>query len=292
MRGTLRLGFSMPAYNEELLLDETVEEALPHIDRLVIVDDGSSDATPRIADELAARHPDRVTAIHHPKNRGAGAAVVTGVRALLARDDLDAIGLIASDKQCDPEIIPCFKAILERYPDIDVAKGSRFLHPQTLHQMPRFRYWGNRGVSAAMQLVLGYSGMSDILHGYLLTRTQVFRDMELGRIADGYDLENTMMAEFRRMGCGFGLVPSPSRYGRETSKIVMRKQIPETLKRAGSLLARRIANGPIKDRLTPLLLAAAVPSLGASLPLALLANRLTSPLVRIFPGAGDPFWAQ
>jgi glycosyltransferase involved in cell wall biosynthesis len=286
----MRVGFSMPAYNEELLLAETVAEALPHIDRLVIVDDGSRDATPRIADELAARHPDRVEVVHHPRNRGAGAAVVTGLRALLAHDDLDALGLIASDKQCDPALIPCFKSILKRYPDIEVAKGSRFLHRQTLHRMPRFRYWGNRGVSAVMQLVIGYSGMSDILHGYLLARTRAFRQMDLSQIANGYDLENTMMTEFRRLGAAFALVPSPSRYDRETSKIVYHRQIPTTIKRVGRILAHRLTTAPLADRLPPLLLAPALPSLGTSLPLALLANRYTSPSVRVFPDVDDPFW--
>jgi hypothetical protein len=114
--------------------------------------------------------------------------------------------------------------------------------------------------------------------------------MELDRIADGYDLENTMMAEFRRLGCSFALMPSRSRYGREKSKIVYRRQIPMTIRRVGRILAHRLASAPLADRLPPLLLAAALPTVGASLPLALLANRLTSPPVFIFPDATDPSW--
>lgn len=286
----MRIGFSMPAYNEELLLAETVDEVAPLVEAIAVVDDGSRDRTPVIADALAEKHRGKVMAIHHPKNRGAGAAVITGVRALLERDDLDAIGLIGADAQCDPALIPCFRKILDDHPDIDVAKGSRFLHPQTLHKMPRFRYWGNRGVSAAMQLVLGYSGMSDILHGYLVARRRVFAEMDLSRIADGYDLENTMMAEFRRLRCAFGLVPSPSRYGRETSKIVYRKQIPTTIKKAAMLWAERVSSGPLRDRLTPILLASSVVTGGATLPIAALVNRATSPRVHVFPGADDPSW--
>jgi hypothetical protein len=142
-----------------------------------------------------------------------------------------------------------------------------------------------------MQLLLGYHGVSDILHGYLLARRSVFERMDFGQIALGYDLENTMMAEFRRLRCSVGLVPSPSRYGAERSKIVMHEQIPKTLRRMGHLLAQRVSSGELRDRLAPLLLAT------GNLPGAYLATRLTSPEVRLFPatvpaGARPPAAAE
>ncbi len=53
-------------------------------------------------------------------------------------------------------------------------------------------------MSLVMQMALGYWGMSDVLHGYFLARTSMMREMDFGAVADGYDLENTMMSEFRR----------------------------------------------------------------------------------------------
>lgn len=268
----MRIGFVMPAFNEEELLDETLQGCVDLVERLVIIDDGSTDATGRIADEWARRLPDKIEVIHQA-NSGIGGAVIAGMRRLVGRDDLDALGIIASDNQCDPALIPAFRRVLETRPDLDVAKGSRFLHRETLHAMPRFRYWGNRGVSAVMQLVLGYHGMSDVLHGYLLARIGVFRAMDFSRIAAGYDLENTMMAEFRRLRCRFGILPSPSRYGRERSKIVYRTQIPRTLRKMAEVLRVRLATGPLRDRLTPLFL------VSGNLPAAYLSLLLTSPRV-------------
>ena len=166
-------------------------------------------------------------------------------------------------------------------PDVDVAKGSRFMHPDSLHNMPTFRKWGNRGVSFVMQLALGYWGMSDVLHGYFLARTSTMREMDLESIADGYDLENTMMAEFRRLRARFVLIPSPSRYGDETSKIVYKKQIPRTIKSVMGLVGRRAMVGP--DRPSLALMALAVPTLGATLPLVVLRMRRTSPKVQKLP---------
>jgi glycosyltransferase involved in cell wall biosynthesis len=271
----VRIAFVMPAYNEEALIGRSIDGCLALVERLVIVDDGSTDDTGRIVDEYARRHPQKIEVIHQ-RNRGIGGAVLAGLRRLLDRDDVDAIGIIASDDQCDPALIPQFRRVLESRVDIDVAKGSRFLHAETLHRMPPFRYWGNRFVSLAMQIILGYHGMSDLLHGYLVARLSVFRTMKLDRIAEGYDLENTMMAELRRLRCRVALLPSPSRYGEERSTIVYRTQIPKTLGTMARLLATRLTSGPLIDRLAPALL------VGGNLPAAWLAMRLTSPRVERF----------
>jgi len=85
------LSFFFPAHNEAENIGALVAEALQVLPNLadqfeiIAVDDGSTDATPRLADELAARHP-QVRAVHHEVNRGYGAALRSGFRA--ARYDL------------------------------------------------------------------------------------------------------------------------------------------------------------------------------------------------------------
>src|SRR6476469_2757319 len=82
-----RLSYFFPAHNEEANLEGLVAEALEVLPTLaetfeiIIVDDGSRDATGRMADELAAAHPDVVRAVHHPTNLGYGAALRSGFRA-------------------------------------------------------------------------------------------------------------------------------------------------------------------------------------------------------------------
>ncbi len=276
----MRIAFVSPALNEEHLLRRTVEANIQHMDRLVLVDDGSTDRTGEIADQLAAERAGKIDVIHQ-KNTGIGGAVKSGFRLLLQRDDIDAMGVLASDDQFDPRLIPRFREILASMPEVDVAKGSRFMHPESLHQMPSFRMWGNRGVSLVLQLALGYWGMSDVLHGYFLARTSTMRQMDLEAIADGYDLENTMMAEFRRLRASFALIPSPSRYGEEVSKIVLKKQIPRTIKTVTGMVAHRAAVGP--DRLGLALLALSLPTLGVTLPLAAARMQQTSPKVKKLP---------
>ncbi len=82
-----RLSYFFPAHNEEANLEGLVAEALETLPRLaetfevIVVDDGSRDSTPAIADRLAASHPGIVRAVHHPTNLGYGAALRSGFRA-------------------------------------------------------------------------------------------------------------------------------------------------------------------------------------------------------------------
>lgn len=92
MTGRLaRLSYFFPAHNEEANLEGLVGEALETLPGLadtfeiVVVDDGSRDATGRIADELTAAHPGIVRVVHHPTNLGYGSALRSGFRA--ARHD-------------------------------------------------------------------------------------------------------------------------------------------------------------------------------------------------------------
>jgi glycosyltransferase involved in cell wall biosynthesis len=80
------LSYFFPAHNEATNLRGMVEEALATLPSLadsfeiIIVDDGSKDATPALADELAAAHPE-VRAVHHSTNLGYGAALRSGFAA-------------------------------------------------------------------------------------------------------------------------------------------------------------------------------------------------------------------
>ncbi len=81
------LTYFFPAHDEEANLAGLVEEALEALPDLaeafeiIAVNDGSRDGTRRIADELAAAHPEVVRAVHHPTNLGYGAALRSGFAA-------------------------------------------------------------------------------------------------------------------------------------------------------------------------------------------------------------------
>ena len=83
----VRLSYFFPAHNEAENLEPLIDEALQALPvlaetfEIIVVDDGSRDATPELADRLAAAHPGVVRAVHHPTNLGYGAALRSGFGA-------------------------------------------------------------------------------------------------------------------------------------------------------------------------------------------------------------------
>jgi glycosyltransferase involved in cell wall biosynthesis len=122
-----RLSYFFPAHDEEANLEPLVAEALaslPSIARtfeIVIVDDGSRDATPAIADRLAAEQPGVVRAVHHPTNLGYGAALRSGFRA--ARYDL--VAFTDGDRQFKVADLGRLTARLAESDAPDVVAGYR-----------------------------------------------------------------------------------------------------------------------------------------------------------------------
>ncbi|MBA2558057.1 MAG: glycosyltransferase family 2 protein [Chloroflexi bacterium] len=86
-RRVAALSYFFPAHDEAENIVALVAEALEVLPRLaerfevICVDDGSRDATPELADQLAAAHPGLVRVVHHPVNRGYGAALRSGFGA-------------------------------------------------------------------------------------------------------------------------------------------------------------------------------------------------------------------
>jgi glycosyltransferase involved in cell wall biosynthesis len=122
-----RLSWFFPAHNEEANLEPLVAEAmtalpgLAHTWEIIVVDDGSRDATPRLADELAAAHPGLVRAVHHPTNRGYGAALRSGFAA--ARYEL--VAFTDGDRQFRVADLGRLTARLAEADAPDVVAGYR-----------------------------------------------------------------------------------------------------------------------------------------------------------------------
>ncbi|TSA53029.1 MAG: glycosyltransferase family 2 protein [Planctomycetaceae bacterium] len=115
-----------PCYNEQENVGRTVEKALEVMQKLnadfeaIIVDDGSSDGTGRIADEIAGRDG-RVKVVHHEGNLGYGAALQSGFKA--ATKEL--VFYTDGDGQFDINEMPPLLALMERYDIVSCYRLNR-----------------------------------------------------------------------------------------------------------------------------------------------------------------------
>lgn len=132
---------AIPAFNEERTIAKVVARAMKHVDRVVVVDDGSADDTALIAESLGAN------VVRHDENKGYGAAIRSCFSA--ARDlAADVLVTLDADGQHDPEQIPkVIEPILNG--ESDVVVGSRFHRGGGREEIPRYRIAGMRMLNEA-----------------------------------------------------------------------------------------------------------------------------------------------
>jgi glycosyltransferase involved in cell wall biosynthesis len=120
------LSFFFPAHNEAENIEPLVQDALAALPDLadefeiIAVDDGSTDGTGDIADRLAAEHP-QVRVVHHPVNRGYGAALRSG----FAASRMPLVALLDGDRQFRVADLGRLIARMEEGDDPDVVVGYR-----------------------------------------------------------------------------------------------------------------------------------------------------------------------
>ncbi len=78
----MKAAIIIPVYNHALHVGEVIEQALALRLPLIVVNDGSTDTTPALLEEMARRRPG-ITLLHHPDNQGKGAAICTGFAAAM-----------------------------------------------------------------------------------------------------------------------------------------------------------------------------------------------------------------
>ncbi|HEV3471408.1 MAG TPA: glycosyltransferase family 2 protein [Pyrinomonadaceae bacterium] len=211
------LSVVVPAYNEERTLARVVEKLLPlpRLLEIIIVDDCSTDATHRVAEELAERHP-RVRVARHERNRGKADALRTGFA--LTRGEI--VIVQDADLEYDPAEIPL---VIQPIVDdrSDVVYGSRFLVRRATRVLYFYHYLGNKFLTF-LSNVLTNLNMTDIETGYKAFRGEIIRNMRITSRGFGFEVEVT--AKVAKLGCAIYEVPI-SYYGRtyeEGKKIGLR----------------------------------------------------------------------
>ena len=129
----------VPAHDEEALIGETLAGVPAFVDRIFVVDDGSSDAT---AERAGAAGDGRVEVLRHERREGVGAAIVAGYRRALA-EEIDVTAVMAADNQMDPADLELLAAAGRarggRLREGEPADHRRGLAPHPADALPRQR---------------------------------------------------------------------------------------------------------------------------------------------------------
>jgi glycosyltransferase involved in cell wall biosynthesis len=179
-----------PCYNEQDNVSRTTEQALRVLEGLnadfevVIVDDGSSDGTGQIADEIAGRDA-RVKVVHHPTNLGYGAALQSGFRSAVK----ELVFYTDGDGQFDIDEMPALLSLMKEY---DIVSCYRLNRQDNLIRKVNAWCW------TKLVCLLFHMNVRDIDCAFKLYKKEIFENIELS--SSGALIDAEILARAVRKG--------------------------------------------------------------------------------------------
>ena len=207
---SLKVAALVPAYQAAAHLGEVLTglAALSEPPQVLVVDDGSRDATAEVARQFGAE------VISFAANHGKGYALLAGFQAL---SDWDAVVTLDADGQHPPECLPAFVAAAAA--GADLVLGTREITPD----MPPLRRFANRFSSAWCSAMAGQR-IADSQCGYRLYTREVLRCTPVS--ASRYEVETEFAVRAARLGFRLAEVTIPTVYGDETSHLSPTRDVP------------------------------------------------------------------
>jgi len=155
-----------PAYNEEKYIGSIVLQARQYADEVMVVDDGSTDHTAKVAQLAGA------TVVQHGQNKGYGVAIQS-ILAQAKERAPDVLVILDADAQHNPDEIPALtKAIAEGF---DIVIGSRKLQRGNI---PPYRRFGQKVLSSMTNVISG-TKLSDTESGFRAYSRKAIDTLEL-----------------------------------------------------------------------------------------------------------------
>jgi dolichol-phosphate mannosyltransferase len=206
--------FVIPAYNEADNVPRLLADLLPRARelgaRIIVVDDGSTDATAELVREYSADADLRL--IRHPVNAGLGAAVNTGLRAALAEaDDGDPIVTLEADTTSDLDDLPAMLELFDR--GYDLVLASVYAPGGKILGVSGHRVAISKAVSNVFRIACGLRELHTLSSLYRVYRAGTLR-RAAARHGDhlvrepGFAVNIELLLKLHRAGARIGEVPT------------------------------------------------------------------------------------
>jgi glycosyltransferase involved in cell wall biosynthesis len=189
----------IPAYNEELVIGSVVLRTRQYVERVIVVDDGSSDRTSEVA-KLAGAEVIRLDA-----NTGKAYALLLGLRYAQNMGCTAAV-MLDADGQHDPREIPRVAGLVMDG-KADLVIGSRFLKKN--NGIPKYRQVGQKTLDLFTNIGAN-SRVTDSQSGFRAISCKALENLDFR--SDGYNVESDMINHFSKLGLSIQEVPITVKY--------------------------------------------------------------------------------
>lgn len=186
LKNKIKVCAVIPAHNEAETIGKIIQETKKYIEKIFVVDDGSTDDTAKVAEENGAQ------VIRHDTNKGYGAAQRTGQKITI-QNGFDYILQLDADGQHDPKYIPeLLKVALTG--GYDIVLGSRFLN----YSYKDYPFVRRIGITFFTKVVsfLGGVRLTDVTSGYKVYKTLSLQ--KLTRTSDKHPAVEQMLEMAKR----------------------------------------------------------------------------------------------
>jgi glycosyltransferase involved in cell wall biosynthesis len=237
----------VPALDEAPRIAHVITSMPAFVDRIVVVDDGSTDATSAVARGV---NDARVDVLAHARRSGVFAAIATGYRRALAEDrgpegERDAFVVLAGDGQMVPADVEAVVTPIVRG-EVGYVKGDRFAGDGG-EEMPRARWLGGQLFSRLTTVAIGRP-VHDSQCGFTAIARAACARLDLARVWQGFGYPNDLLATLCDERIAFAEVPVRSRYRDEVSRlratnvvVIAGFVLPRAFARRAARYVRRLA---------------------------------------------------
>lgn len=180
----------VPAHNEESQISWVIDTMPDYIDKIVIVNDASTDRTHDVVTGYCKPNG-RVVLLTHEKNQGCGGALISGYKWAIDHD-MDVAVRMDGDGQMNPDELPhLLDPVVEGR--ADYAKGNRFFSGKAYDRMPRMRFYGTAFLSLLTKIVSGYWHVSDFQSGFTAINKKALKTVNWDNMYKKYGQPNDLL---------------------------------------------------------------------------------------------------
>lgn len=263
MIGKRRVWVVVPAFEEARLIGVMLRGLPATLSGVLVVDDASTDGTADIvagfiAEQRTAAAPSvapPLFLVRHAKNAGVGAAITTGYRAFLLREQAeDAVCVVmGGDNQMDPQDLgPLVHALAD---GVAYAKGNRFVADEARCNMPGVRWCGNIALTLMTRWASGLWHVTDSQCGYAAISREALMRLPLDELYARYGFPNDLLLHLARQHLRVVDVPVRAVYAGECSKIRLPRVAPRIFWMLFTGWLQRQCRGGVAGKLLLLLFA-------------------------------------